>query len=378
MAPTKYFSNLNYQNKNKMISFEIENVDVSVVNTLRRLIFTDIPNVGFFFKINDHHVENDITFMENTSPLHNEFLAHRLSLIPLHFSEKEIDEWDMNDYTFKLEKETTDNVHIVDVTTEDFKIFDSQGKEMPESFVRRVFPPNDITKDFILITKLRPENNEKKEIKIEARARKGVVVDCICWSVVSLCTYFNTIDEESAKKALADLVKADPSNKEKITKEFNTLERYRHFKKNKYGEASSFQMSIDSECAMSPDYIFIKAIDVCVEMLRDIIEEIDNSIKIENIGEVPNFYIIKVPNYTHTIGGLLQSMIMNMHVRESGVLDYVGYSVPHPLEKAFIMKMKFKDNMAKESVGEFLSKSVESVIAMMTEVQTEFKKFVKM
>jgi len=55
------------------IDFDVHNVDVSVVNSLRRVMWAEVPTLAI-----------DLVDIEiNTSPLHDEFLAHRLGLLPI-------------------------------------------------------------------------------------------------------------------------------------------------------------------------------------------------------------------------------------------------------------------------------------------------------
>jgi DNA-directed RNA polymerase subunit L len=301
-------------------------------------------------------------------------------LIPLHFTEEEIAKWDREDYKFVLKKELTSNQEIQDVTTEDFSIFDKDGKELPKSFVKRILPPNEITKDYILITKLRPENNEKKSVHIEAYATKGIAIDCACWGVVSTCVYFNTIDEEAADTALKKLLKNVPAEKKKsVTAEFNTLQKYRYFMKNEYNEPSSFTMTVESECAMSSKFIFHKAGQICIEKLNTVIEQFRNpkekTIIIDNIGEIANYYAVTIKGYTHTIGNLLQSLILNKYIRDKKVLEYIGYSVPHPLENTFLIKIKFINDTSMNELREFMINAISEIVQDLESYMKEFEEF---
>jgi DNA-directed RNA polymerase II subunit RPB3 len=55
------------------IVFFVHNVDVSYCNSLRRIIMSDVETMAIDL----------VTIEENTSVLHDEYIAHRLGLIPL-------------------------------------------------------------------------------------------------------------------------------------------------------------------------------------------------------------------------------------------------------------------------------------------------------
>ena len=58
------------------IEFNLKNVSVAFANALRRSFSSLCPTVTF--------TSDSITILENTTPLHNEFLIHRLGLIPIY------------------------------------------------------------------------------------------------------------------------------------------------------------------------------------------------------------------------------------------------------------------------------------------------------
>jgi len=55
------------------IRFEVNNIDLSLANSLRRIMISEIPTVAIEF----------VYVHKNTSVLMDEYLSHRLGLIPL-------------------------------------------------------------------------------------------------------------------------------------------------------------------------------------------------------------------------------------------------------------------------------------------------------
>ena len=51
----------------------VENIDVSIANTLRRIMISEVPSMAIEL----------VKIINNTSCLNDEYIAHRLGLIPL-------------------------------------------------------------------------------------------------------------------------------------------------------------------------------------------------------------------------------------------------------------------------------------------------------
>ena len=78
---------LHQKSKPKQIKFDIQGdgLHKSIVNSIRRVLLSSIPTVGF--RTDDKN--SDIIIKKNNTSLHNEFLSHRISLIPLYIDPNE-------------------------------------------------------------------------------------------------------------------------------------------------------------------------------------------------------------------------------------------------------------------------------------------------
>ena len=78
------FSNL--IEKNGILNFKLEGINVSLANALRRTIISDIDTVVIK---TFPHSENQANIMINTTRFNNEILKPRLSCIPIHIQDLE-------------------------------------------------------------------------------------------------------------------------------------------------------------------------------------------------------------------------------------------------------------------------------------------------
>lgn len=350
-----HFSDLKIINNN--ISFKISNIDTCIVNSIRRIILSEIPNVAIYFDPYDMN-RKDVIIHKNTGPLHNEFIGQRISLIPLWFTELEIINFKPEKYKFILKKHNK-TMDIMNVTTGDFELYED-GKKIDSD---KLFPKNPITNDYVLITKLKPNiYNEEKgdEIDIECRASVNIAKTHARWCPVSKCCYHNIIDEEKAEKALKEKLKdVDDETRIKIENKFNTLDKYRHYKTNKYDEPSEFQFDIESECRMKPNYLFYKAIQILINKIELLIK---SKLSITNVRNIPNFYEIQIKNEDFTLLNVLQALIYNYNFRDNpnnNILEYIGYNQTHPLDNLMILKLKFNTDT---DLTEFMIKNCTRII----------------
>lgn len=147
----------------------IEGTNAAFMNTLRRIILSEVPTMAI----------DDVVIIENSSTLQDEFLAHRIGLIPL---KTDLETYNLPEnctcksefgcnlcrVSLILEAEAED--HIITVYSGDFK------SENPS-----IIPVS----NKIPIAKLAPE----QKIRLEAYARLGKGKDHARWQPVSMCAY---------------------------------------------------------------------------------------------------------------------------------------------------------------------------------------------
>jgi len=161
-----------------VIKFELLNTDLAVANSLRRIIIAEIPTLAIDL----------VEVKENTSALHDEFIAHRLGLIPL--TSADVDNFAFSDkctcdsmcpkcaVNFKLQALCSDRDqmevnarHITPLTETSVlpvQYTDDQGRD----------------EDPVLIMKL----SKNQQLDMNLIARKGTGKQHAKWSPVATCS----------------------------------------------------------------------------------------------------------------------------------------------------------------------------------------------
>lgn len=379
----KMFDNFSRDEINKALTFHINNVDLGIVNALRRIITSELPNVAIEFDPYDPE-KSDIRFIENTSSLHNEFLGHRISLLPIKLDEEEIENFQKQKYNFEIHIHNTTRDKVT-VTTDDIRITDEYDEEKDRAFHEKVFPRSPITGDPIIIVVLN-ENNYNTDFGEKLHVKFSASIGCAKkhsrYSAVSTCAYYNVIDEEKANIAREAFVRERENEKVSafITKQkkegrsenaeeikinadvhkkrFDVHDRFRYFKKNEYDEPSAFAFTIEPESRMSEKYIVSKSFDILIHKLRQIVDE--KRYKITSLNN--NKFSILLEGEQHTMGNLIQVMLYNRFVRgDERKLSFVGYYLVHPLVEEIILKMTFTEDTSIEQCDAFFKDALKGM-----------------
>ena len=304
--------------------YKFTNTDLAIINSIRRVILSEIPNLAL----------EVVTIHKNTSPLNNEFLTSRIQLIPIWFDPTQINE--VIDYKFVIAKKNNNKAPL-NVTSNDIVVYDAKGEQIDR---KKMFPPNTISRDFILITKLMPNFHsltDGQEINIEMKAIKGTAKEHAKWCTVSKCSYTFVTDGHP-----------------------------RNFRKDKYGQPSEIEFYIDSECMMSPDYLLTTAINIVIDKVKNYMEK-------ATITQDNKLWNILIQGEDYTLINLLQSLIYSYEIKEhyhDTMLEYIGYYQTHPLEKSFVLKLSFRNNNV--SIHDFLSMHNSRIIRLLENIMNNF------
>jgi len=160
--------------KSDSIEFRLLNTDLAFANSLRRVIISEVPTIAV----------DMVEVKENTSPLFDDFVVHRIGLVPLVSD-------DINNYKFPLECNCKDGCEHCKV---DFiiskKCDDNYKEDTIEVTSDDIIPKNQECKvkpvkyDYpIVLTKLR----KGQSINMTLTAKKGIGKTHAKWSPVCTC-----------------------------------------------------------------------------------------------------------------------------------------------------------------------------------------------
>eukprot|EP00474_Spongospora_subterranea_P002577 CRZ03035.1 hypothetical protein [Spongospora subterranea] len=157
------------------IAFTLSGTDASIANALRRVMIAEVPTMAIDL----------VEVRVNTSVCHDEFIAHRLGLIPLMSTNA-----DTYNYTRDckcdgncVDCSVTFELSVLNTTLEDISVTSHDLIPIGETDVKPVDHRD--TPDKVLIVKLGPN----EELSLTAIARKGIAKDHTKWSPVAVATY---------------------------------------------------------------------------------------------------------------------------------------------------------------------------------------------
>lgn len=332
--------------------FNLMNTHYSLANAIRRTILADIPCVGFREGELHSGVNSTINIIENNGCLHNEFIKHRFSLIPVNIQPEEFVE---DKYKFLLNVINNEHIYSKDITTEHItgqeKMENGELVDIPKSKMEQLFPANPITGDYVLITKLR-ERDPPESLTIELKPVIGTAKEHAGFSPVCKCSYSNVLDDAKIHLAREELQRTTADSELEIAmNDFNVHGKYRHYHVNPAtNEADQFHFEIESIGIIHPHKLVTTALQILIDRTSNVRTnlKLNNKLGIEfSIPKLDNMYAIdlRIPNYCHTYGNLFQTYLYETCYEKTKKFTFVGYMKPHPLDNAIVLRVVLPDNI---------------------------------
>jgi DNA-directed RNA polymerase subunit L len=385
------------------LTFELKNLELGFVNSLERIILSNIPSVGF----NVRPIEtSQFKIYKNNTPFENEFISHRIGCIPIHMNP---DTFDPADYSFVINKNNQSKDYL-SVTSEDIEVIKlSENKTLNREQTRKIFPADPLTGDFIPITKIIPWEDKTTDppgFHCEGKAMVSTAINNASFSQVSAVAHSFKIDPERyqikfkqyIKDQMAEHVRInkilkehDPEyeeepfkkSEEELKKKFDLLEADRCFYQNVDEDPFWFDMLIESIGIHSPIILLEKGIDILitkVNTFRGLLETpIDGQLEItKGYNSMDRAYCIRVYNENETLGNLIASHLRKYYIEEKPELSAVGFNRAHPLEKSILIYLNpLKDKSNDWGVlREFIFDTCDRIVKIAKDLKSEVQSHV--
>jgi DNA-directed RNA polymerase subunit L len=356
------------------LRFTLTGVDVSIANSIRRTVLSTIRTVVFrteSFETNTCIIES------NTGRLHDQMIQQRIGCIPIHITDPKESEDFVANYLAELDMENKTDA-IIHVTTEHFRIKHKETNNyLSQDEVRKIFPPDEITRKYIIITRLRPKVSETipgERIKLTCEFGIGSADINSMYNVASECTMTNTIDVDAGNTAWEkkrDKMKADGFSGEELAfheRNFRLLDSKRYFIENSYDFAVESKGVFDNRALINKACVIMhnKCVDM-ISMLESDMIEISNSPTARS-----SMYDIVLKNEDYTLGKALEATLHSQFYTNDKVLCFIGFRKFHPSDSDSIIRIGFVEPAEKDQVRDVLKRAlvmmVKDIYAPMTEL----------
>ena len=361
------------------LRFTIDKINVSLANAIRRVILSDVPT--FVFRTFPYS-ECKASITTNTSRLHNEILKQRLSCIPIHITDTD---FPFKDYAVEVAV-SADASEIRYITTKDFRMKNkTTGKYLTDVKVHEIFPPNQITGDYIEFARLLPkmsEYSEGEQLAMTCDLDIGTAKQDGAFNVVSTCAYQMTMDaakvDEAWRVKEAELIKegiATVGSEEMKSQRKNwaLLDAQRQTKED------SFDFVVETVGVFTNAEIVHKAaqimINKCTKFIRDI-ESGENHI-IPTVSTIQNGFDIELKGEDYTLGKVIEFFLHDKHYAEDQTVTYCAFRKIHPHNPDSMIRVGFAETVGVDEgiVAEYVTTCARDAITVFEHIRDQFREY---
>lgn len=386
-------------------NFKISGLHYSLYNALRRTILSGIPIVAFDDTYHDDPSKNKMKIKRNVSALHNEFIAHRLSLVPIcmyksdnrikitvSYGSKNVIEYRFttpelvptfclkikNDLS-KMSQKMLNVDNSIDVMSNHIQIYMDGDMESVESSDKYIIPDY-ITDGYAILHKLKPvsineEIQEAEELivdKMELTIGTGKINARYCpvgtvsyefekdKPAVIDAHFKQYIDNLQSQRTTDKLEPFSPDDVEAFKSSYHLLNAERIYKRNDVDEPDSVLFCVESIGNLLADQIVFDALTMLELHTRVVLYQFSWNAEKETYKYSDRIMVsqnrqsglieIMIKNEDHTLGNLMGSYLKHLYVPTE--LSFATYKKPHPLEDHIIVYMGVisKENMVNTAI----------------------------
>ena len=304
-------------------------------------------------------------------------------------------------------KNETDTIRYV--TTEDFKVKKAKAIEkksgdadddvmyeyLPEAAVRKIFPPDAISGEYIEFARLLPNLSSSNSNSGEALAFtctleiSNAKFDGM-YNVAHTCAYNCTPDtkeiekqwrakEKNMREGLESSLSAGSIEEvvENAKKNWELLDAARIFVPN------SFDFIIETVGVYTNVQLVTKACDImikkCEKLLADIESDANATTTIEYAHELTtmkNSFRINLIGEDYTLGKVIENYIFsNYYNKSDGIVSFCGFKKPHPHALDSYIIISFKEEIDLPKVQELVSKVILESVSVFKSLFESFNDF---
>lgn len=336
--------------ENKVLKFTLNNLDVSIANSIRRIILSEIPCLVLDSLDKENVDDQNITIYHNNSIFNNEIVKQRLSCIPV--CKTDIEDFEYQNYVVECDvKNNTEEKMIV--TTEHFKIKNKiSGEYLPKEDVQKIFKKNPLTDQFIDIIQLQPNFNDNnfEKLKFDCGFKIGTAKENGSYNVASMSVYSNTLDNEAIKKVWEKMEEKLPQNKEERELAYND---FMNLDAQRITKPNSFDFKVQSIGIYSNYELVILACEVMIKKFENFINNLEKDEQLikKNNELMENAYNIILNNEDYTFGKVLENMCYLLFYIQKQKINYVSMKKNHPHDNYSILMLGYKnENVTNEEI----------------------------
>ena len=362
----------NLDETNEVLRFTLNSINVSYANAIRRVLLADVPCIVFRTQ---PYEENRVNIHINKTRLNNELIKQRISCIPIHVDDT--DNFPYEDYVVELDK-VNDTNSIIYATTEDFKVKNiKMDKYLESADVKKMFPPDLITGDYIDIVRLRPKLSDDMDpeyIKLSAKLSIGYAREDGAFNVVSTCSYGNTMDAIKIKEVWDE--------KEQELKKTYSKEEIEFMKKDwmlldakRLFIEDSFDFTIESVGIYTNYKLMELACLLIIKKLYTSLESLKNNNDLISVATdtMENCYNIKLENEDYTVGKIIEYYLYSKYFEEKKEVNFVGFLKKHPHDTFSTIKISFKEmTKSKDDIIFMIEEGVNYSILLLNSIKEYF------